>query len=89
MKFTINSQPATAIAENSPVGRAIKVIEAMKDGELLDVRGVAALLDRCPEYLRDTLAQCPAHIRAKGLRNGFLYGNPKTIAAWKKERAAS
>ena len=64
--------------------KAIKKIHALKDGELIGTNVLAACANTTPNSMSRMVSVMPNQISLvfKGKR---LYGNPKTIAAFKKQ----
>jgi hypothetical protein len=83
MKFTIDN--AVPPSGNVTLQKVIKLIRELPDGEMLSMRGVASKATLSEQYISSFGALIPADICVKHAQKK-LYGNPKTIAAWKKQQ---
>ena len=89
MNFTIKSNATGFGGEHPGVAKAVRHLKTLADGELIDRYHLAKALKWSADYLRGWCSQIPEIYRALGKGNQFLYGNKKTIAAWRKERATA
>ncbi len=76
-----------------PVGgrlaaRIIEVLRRVPDGQLLTCEALAPLVGYAPDYMRSRGSNLPkTYVVRRGRRN--LYGNPKTIQAYRQHHGLS
>jgi hypothetical protein len=81
MKFTIDNKAPPAV-NNARVLKAIATLDSLKDGELLTLRSLSMKSSLKWQSLRNVICELPPGYSA---RDGFrkLYGNTRTIKAWR------
>lgn len=85
MKFTINSAPAPNHKKPPNLVRAEELMRKQKDGQLVTVSQLAGMLGLALKTVSQIVVCFDPHLRTKYGRN-MLYGNPKTIAAFRKQQ---
>lgn len=84
MKFTINAAPPPDKKKCDGVLKLESACRALKDGELVTMEKLASIVDQSYYTARDHVRRMDKTLRIKDGRQ-FLYGNTKTITAYRKQ----
>lgn len=85
MNFKLNNEAVASGTAPRWIKNAVQILTDLPDGELLSSRVLARKLNIKRDYLMHFICEFPPEltIRAQNMR---IYGNAKTIAAWKKQK---